>query len=641
MTTTLPAPAAEPKTYGHFLPILRRQNATVATITGIIGFLVFRVIATLIWRGEFWHSPMSNRIITVALIGWVVGFLAGIGAFNGAFRWFLGQDLTHAEAEYMAGKDLGVKRYFRYTTDHKVVGIQYLVLVLVLFGFGGLLAMLIRTQLGLQMEIFNPNFYNSIVGTHGIAMVVAMILVITGPIGNFIVPLMIGARDMAFPRLNALSFWITFAAFPPLVISLFLGGMRDGWSAYQPLAIQAPPGAIGYSIFIITFSVATALASVNILVTILRMRAKGMTWSRTPIFVYSVGASVGLALPFFPFFMYSQLMSVSDRVLTTSLFIPERGGSVWLYQHIFWILGHPEVYVIILPGIGALLEIMVVFLRKPLFSFRTAVVGIAGICALAGLVWAHHMFMSGWAPLANYPFMISTEMISIPLSLIVLVMIGTMWRGTVWTRLPMMIVYAVIFNKIIGGLTGIFLSDVPADMHFHGSMFVVAHFHYMLMGTGLFAAMAAIVYWFPKMTARMFDERLGSIGFWTAFVGFQITFLGLFAAGNAGMPRRVFQYSEMFTLANQISTVGAYIIGIGFLIFFAALLFSWISGEIAPANPWGAQTLEWQTETPVPLENFKTLPIVTSDPYQYGVPDPYAVKRQEETLQEPQKEPVG
>jgi cytochrome c oxidase subunit I len=632
MTTTVPT---------HFLPLMRKQNAYVAVVTGILGFIIFRVIATLIWRGELWHSPMSNRIITVALIGWVIGFLAGIGAFNGAFRWFLGKDLTHAEAEYMAGKDLGVKRYFRFTTDHKVVGIQYLVLVLVLFAFGGLLAMLIRTQLGLQMEIFNPNFYNSIIGTHGIAMIVAMILVITGPIGNFIVPMMIGARDMAFPRLNALSFWITFAAFPPLVVSLFLGGMRDGWSAYQPLAIQAPPGAIGYSIFIITFAVATALSSVNILVTIIRMRAKGMTWSRTPIFVYSVAGSVGLALPFFPFFMYSQLMAVSDRVLTTSLFIPERGGSVWLYEHIFWILGHPEVYVIVLPGIGALLEIMVVFLRKPLFSFRTAVVGIAGICALAGLVWAHHMFMSGWAPLANYPFMISTEMISIPLSLIVLVMIGTMWRGTVWTRLPMMIVYAVIFNKIIGGLTGIFLSDVPADMHFHGSMFVVAHFHYMLMGTGLFAAMAAIVYWFPKMTGRMFDERLGSIGFWTAFIGFQITFIGMFAAGNAGMPRRVFQYSEMFALANQISTIGAYTIGIGFLIFFAALLFSWISGEIAPANPWGAQTLEWQTETPVPLENFTTLPVVTSDPYQYGVPDPYAVKRQEETLQEPQKEPVA
>ena len=641
MTTTLPAPAAQPKASGHFLPLMRRQNATVATITGILGFIVFRIAATLVWRGEIWHSPMSNRIITVALIGWVVGFLAGIGAFNGMFRWFLGKDLTHAEAEYMAGKDLGVKRYFRFTTDHKVVGIQYLVLVMVLFAFGGLLAMLIRTQLGLQMEIFNPNFYNSIIGTHGITMVIAMILVVTGPIGNFIVPIMIGARDMAFPRLNALSFWITFAAFPPLVVSLFLGGMRDGWSAYQPLAIQAPPGAIGYSMFIITFSVATALSSVNILVTIIRMRAKGMTWSRTPIFVYSVGASVGLALPFFPFFMYSQLMALSDRVLTTSLFIPERGGSVWLYEHIFWILGHPEVYVIILPALGALMEIVVVFVRKPLFSFRTAVIGIAGICALAGLVWAHHMFMAGWAPLANFPFMISTEMISIPLSLIVLVIIGTMWRGTVWTRLPMMIVYAAIFNLIIGGLTGIFLSDVPADMHFHGSMFVVAHFHYMLMGTALFGALAAIVYWFPKMTGRMFDERVGSVGVWTAFIGFQITFIAMFAAGNAGMPRRVFQYSEMFALANQISTIGAYTIGVGFLIFFAALVQSWSSGMRAPANPWGAQTLEWQTETPVPLENFAKLPVVTSDPYQYGVPDPYEVQRLKDTLQEPQKEPVA
>jgi len=280
---------------------------------------------------------------------------------------------------------------------------------------------------------------------------------------------------------------------------------------------------------------------------------------------------------------------------------------------------------------------MVVFLRKPLFSFRTAVVGIAGIVALAGLVWAHHMFMTGWAPLAGYPFMISTEMISIPLSLIVLVMIGTMWRGKVWTRLPMMIIYAVVFNKIIGGLTGIFLSDVPADMHFHGSMFVTAHFHYMLMGTGLFGAMAAIVFWFPKMTGRMFDERLGSIGFWTAFVGFQITFMAMFAAGNLGMPRRVFQSSELFLLSNQISTVGAYMIGVGMLIFLAALIGSWKSGVLASSNPWGSQTLEWQTPTPVPLENFPVLPVVTSDPYQYGVPDPYQVERDLET----QKEPVA
>jgi cytochrome c oxidase subunit 1 len=228
-------------------------------------------------------------------------------------------------------------------------------------------------------------------------------------------------------------------------------------------------------------------------------------------------------------------------------------------------------------------------------------------------------------------------MISIPLSLIVLVMIGTMWRGKVWTRLPMMIIYAVVFNKIIGGLTGIFLSDVPADMHFHGSMFVTAHFHYMLMGTGLFGAMAAIVFWFPKMTGRMFDERVGSIGFWTAFVGFQITFMAMFAAGNLGMPRRVFQSSELFLLSNQISTVGAYMIGVGMLIFLAALISSWKSGVLASSNPWGSQTLEWQTPTPVPLENFPVLPVVTSDPYQYGVPDPYQVERDLET----QKEPVA
>ncbi len=633
MTTTTAAPAEQvyPK---DFLRFLRHQNVWTAFAGGIVGFVVMRILASLFFRGELWHSP-TNRIITAAFIGWGVGFMAGIGAFNGVFRWFAGKDLDHEEAEYMAGKDLGVKRYFRYTTDHKVVGIQYLVVTMVILAVGGTLAMLIRTQLGITSQLFDPNTYNSFVGTHGVAMVVGMILVVTGPIGNFIVPMMVGARDMAFPRLNALSLWLVVAALIPLVMSLFMGGIRDGWTVYQPLAIQAPPGAVGYIFFIVIFAISTAVSSVNLLVTIFRMRARGMTWSRTPIFVYSVAASVGLALPFFPFYMYSQLLALSDRTLSTSFFIPERGGSVWLYEHIFWILGHPEVYVIVLPALGACMEIIVVFMRKPLFSFRTAVVGIAGIVALAGLVWAHHMFMAGWAPLAGYPFMISTEMISIPLSLIVLVLIGTMWRGKVWTRLPMMIIYAVVFNLIIGGLTGIFLSDVPADMHFHGSMFVTAHFHYMLMGTGLMGAMAAIVFWFPKMTSRMFDERLGSIGFWTVFIGFQITFMGMFAAGNLGMPRRVFQYSELFLLSNQISTVGAYTIGIGMLIFLGALIGSWKSGEPASANPWGSQTLEWQTPTPVPLENFPVLPVVTSDPYQYGVPDPYVVERELETKKEP------
>ena len=622
----------QPKQHGKPGGFLRHLNI----FTGLLGGVVLAALTYFIGRN---FLPMQDGqpeltadgiqvgfdlLVAAVNIAWVFGFMIGIGAFAGPIRWFLGHDLTHADAEYLAGKDQGKWRHFKYCTDHKVVGVQYLVMTLVLLGLGGLMAMLIRTQLGFTGTSFlNPDFYNTLIGTHGIIMIVALIIIVAGPLGNFIMPLMIGARDMAFPRLNALSFWLLFAAVPPLVSSLFLGGIRDGWSVYQPLATQAPVGMVGYQVLNITFAFSTGIASVNLMTTIIGMRARGMTWSRVPIFVYGIFGAAVMGLVWFPLFQYSQYLALSDRALGTSFYIPGMGGSVWLYENMFWLLGHPEVYVIVIPGLAGLMELMPVFLRKPLFSYRTAVAGIVGVVAISSIVWVHHMYMTGWSPATNYPFMLSTEVISIPFGFLVLVMIGTIWRGRPWTRLPMMCVYAVIWNMIVGGVTGVHLSDVPIDQYMHGSMFVVAHFHFMLMGAGLFAGIGSIVYWWPKVTARMFDERLGSIGFWTAFVGFQITFLSMFVAGLQGMPRRVFQFDNAFDLSNQISTAGAYIIGIGMLILLFAVVSSWRSGVPATSNPWGAKTLEWQTETPVPLENFPVLPVVTGDFYDYGVEDPY------------------
>ena len=618
----------QPKQHGKPGGIMRRLNFG----TGLIGGIGLATVAGLVTNAltpsgasTATFAPAAPEYVYLAvLLGWVIGFMAGIGAFIGPIRWVLGRDLTHADAEYMAGKDLGWKRYFKFTTDHKVVGIQYLVMTMVILGFGGLLAMLIRTELGVTWaEVFSPAFYNSLIGTHGIAMIIGMIIVVMGPIANFIVPIMIGARDMAFPRLNALSFWLLFVAAICLISSLFMGGVQDGWSVYYPLGAQAPPGMLGYQMTIIVFALSTGVASVNLMVTILTMRAKGMTWSRTPLLVFGVFASALMGLYAFPFYQYSQILALSDRIFNTSFFDPLEGGSVWLYENLFWLLGHPEVYVIIIPSAAVLMEIIPVFYRKPLFSFNFAVAGIVGVVALSGLVWAHHMYMTGWAPAVNYPFMLSTEMISIPVGFLVLVVIGTMWRGVVWTRLPVMAVYAVIFNKMIGGVTGIYLSDVPVDQYMHGSMFVVAHFHYMLMGAGLFGAMAGVAFYFPKMTGRMLDERTGSIGLWTAFIGFQITFGSMFVAGLQGQPRRVLQFDNLFNISNWISTIGAYTIGIGMLIFLGAIISSWMYGDKASSNPWGSKSLEWQTPTPVPLENFEVLPVVTERPYDYGVPDPY------------------
>lgn len=622
MTTMMDRPAATP---GHSLPkkaLIERLNIFTALALGIIGAIVFYYLAKAILPAnteESFIKTNNDQYVLFAMIGWFIGFMTGIGALIGPFRWLLGKDLNHDENMFYAGKDQGTKRYFRYTTDHKVVGIQYLVLTMIIFFVGGVLAMLIRTNLGhAGGGWLQPQTYNAIVGTHGIIMIVGTIIMVTGPFGNFIMPIMIGARDMAFPRLNALSLWLIVAALPPILSSFFLGGISTGWVAYNPLASQAPAGMDGYIMFICIFALSTMVAGANITTTVIKMRAKGMTWNRTPIFIYGVVASVALALPAFPVFFLSQVMSAMDRATGSTFYDTRGGGSGWLYENLFWIMGHPEVYVILLPGVAALMEMAPVFTRRPLFSFNLAIMGIGGISGLSILVWAHHMYTTGWAPLLNGPFMLTTELISIPTGLLFLVLIGTLWRGRLWMTMPTASIYALLWNFMIGGITGIYLSDVPVDGALHGSMYVTAHFHYTLMGAGFTGALAALVYWFPKMTGRMFDKTLSWIGFWFVQIGFNIAFISMFFVGLAGQPRRVEAYAAMFSKGNMITTGGAYMIMAGMLVLLYGVISSWTSGALAPMNPWFAKTLEWSVPNPVPLENFEVLPVVTSDAYGYG-----------------------
>ena len=603
-------------------PLIERLNVFTAFFFGAL----FAIVS---WRLALTYLPMDSesaplftredKITLISMISWFVGFMFGIGALIAPFRWVMGKDLTHEENMYYAGKDMGLKRYFRYTTDHKVVGIQYLVITMVIFGIAGILAMIIRTNLAHKGgDLIHPQAYNSIVGTHGILMIVGAIIMVTGPFGNYIMPIMIGARDMAFPRLNALSFWLIVAAAVPLIWGQFIGGISTGWTAYNPLAGQSPLGMNGYIMYICIFALSTMVAGANITTTVVKMRAKGMTWNRTPIFIHGVVASVALALPAFPTFFLSQVMSGMDRALGTNFYNPQGGGSGWLYEHLFWLMGHPEVYVILIPAVAALMEMAPVFTRRPLYSFTVAVVGIAGIAGLSVLVWAHHMYMSGWAPLLNAPFMLTTELISIPTGMLFLVLVGTIWRGRVWATMPMLSIYALLFNFLIGGVTGIYLSDVPADAAFHGSMYVTAHFHYTLMGAGLTGAIASLVYWFPKMTGRMFDKKLSWWSFWLTQIGFNVTFMGMFAVGLAGQPRRVEAYDLIFSNGNLISTIGAYTIMAGMLLLLTGVWHSWKHGQVAPMNPWHAKTIEWTVPNPVPLENFDVLPEVHEDPYGFG-----------------------
>ncbi|MDQ6687858.1 MAG: cbb3-type cytochrome c oxidase subunit I [Actinomycetota bacterium] len=617
--------------------VMRRLNLGTAVVAGV----VLAVIGNLAGRTLVGHDPDDsiNLVPTLTMVCWAVGFMAGMGAFTGPARWFVGRDLTHSDEMFLAGKDQGIGRYFRFTTDHKVVGIQYLVLTMVMLGAGGTMAMLIRTNLiSPNSGFLGPQTYNSLVGIHGLTMILATIIMVTGPFGNFVVPLMIGARDMAFPRLNALSFWLLVAMLPVLYSAAFLGGIPMGWTGYTPLADQGPPGVDSYMVAIVIFAISTAVSGMNITTTILTMRARGMTWNRTPIFVYGVAASVGLAIPAFPMFMAAEILLLVDRTMGGGFYVASMGGQPWLYQNLFWLMGHPEVYVIVIPAVAALMELTVVFARKPLYSFNVAVLSLVGIVGLSVMVWAHHMFATGWASNLNGAFMLTTEMISIPTGGLFLVIVGTIWRGRIWTTMPMMCTYAMLWNFIIGGVTGIYLSDVPLDYALHGSMFVTAHFHYTLMGAGLTGAIGAMAYWFPKMTGRMLDKTLGFVSFWFIQIGFNVTFLGMFMVGLEGQPRRVVHYDFAYGSGNFISTMGAYAIGIGMLVLLWAVISSWRGGELAPMNPWGAKTLEWTVPNPIPLENFPVLPVVTEDAYGYGEA-PQIVPA--EPVREPERVPVG
>jgi cytochrome c oxidase subunit I len=465
--------------------------------------------------------------------------------------------------------------------------------------------MLIRTELLTpHSQVFPAGQYLTIVGTHGAMMMGIMSSAVLGPFANYFLPIMIGARRMAFPRLESLSFWLLMAGGGILTTNIFFGGFPTGWTGYAPLLDQANAGEDAYIVFFSLVGLSMCVLGLNLLVTVITMRAPGMTWFRLPIFVWGVVTTAALMLLASPVLIAVLGMGALDRTAQTTFFITSRGGAPYLYENLFWIFGHPEVYILALP--------------------RLAVGGLLGVTLLSWLVWQHHLFVSGINSDSRPFYMFTTELISVPTGFTFLCGLMTLWRGRIRLAVPMLFCLAWFFNFLIGGLSGVFLADAPSDVTTHGSFFSMAHFHYTIMGGLVFAFFAAIYFWVPKMTGWAFNERLAKIHFWSMFIAFNSTFAPLFAIGFLGQSRRTVTYPSNLQFLNDWVSISAFVLGISMLVFLFNLIYSLAFARVpAGANPWDSRSIEWQLPSPVPPNDFDEIPTFTGDPYGYGTGEPF------------------
>jgi cytochrome c oxidase subunit I len=524
---------------------------------------------------------------------------------------------AHGDSNYL-NHSSGVWSWLS-TLDHKRIGVMYLFTVLFFFLMGGVFALLIRAELFTPGQtIMDANTYNRFFTYHGAIMVFLVIIPsVPAALGNFVLPIMLGAKDVAFPRLNLFSYYIFILGAAIALFALFFRGADTGWTFYTPYSIRTSTTVILVVLGAFVAGFSSILTGLNFIVTIHKLRAPGLSWSRLPLFCWALYATSIIQVLATPVLAITLLLLIFERLFKIGIFDPALGGDAVLFQHFFWFYSHPAVYIMILPAMGIISEMMPVFSRKPIFGYKAIAYSSFGIALIAFVVWGHHLFVSGQSELANFVFSLITMFVAVPTGIKTFSWVATMYKGSIRFNAPFL--YALGFLELftIGGLTGVFLATLAIDVHLTDTYFVIAHFHYVMVGGTLMGLMAGLHYWFPKMSGRMYNEKSALWSFILILIGFNVTFFPQFIAGAQGMPRRYWSYLPEFQLLNQISTVGSWFLAVGF--FWSAIYLgrAMLSGPKAPANPWDSLTLEWQTPSPPPHENFHETPVVTTWPYEY------------------------
>lgn len=607
----------------------------IGTLLGGLFITAIRALMGLPAFDKFFFSEPAW--VFGGLVG-ALSFLAGVGALTDWFKWAKGEP-THEHHD----EDRRWQRYFGVSLDHKVIGIQYVVTALILLSVGGSFALIFRTELaqsGLQFlteefRIFDQNglqFYNTLMGLHGMIMIVSILLGIAGMI-NYLVPMLIGASDMAFPRLNAFSFWVSVPAAVLLLLSMVLGGFDTGWTGYPPLALRAPVGIQMFYLGVWVAGWSSILGGLNLVVTVVRLRAKGMVAFRMPIFVWAAVATSIITLTATQMIGLAFQLVIFERLLGMPFFNVLNGGNPVLFQHLFWFYSHPVVYVFVLPGLGIFSELLPVFARKPLFGYKWVALSSLAIALVGFLVWAHHMFASGMNEYLRVPFMFSTLLVAVPTGVKFFSWAATLWQGKIEFPTPMLFVLGGIVVFLLGGVTGPPNATVSTDLHLHDTYFIVGHFHDTMFGGYIFPFFAALYYWYPKAFGKRLDERLGKLHFWLMTPSFFVLTLGMMRIGLLGMRRRIADYDAMlgFDLWHTILTIAAYLIAAGILVFFWNVYITAKKGEPATGNIWNSRSPEWQAPSPLPVHNYDKPFEVVGEPYDYGLDNAPYIKTIEDS----------